>query len=109
MSETSHIPFREVPYLPQKTIVEQRDDGSVLIRNGQPLKTPPPHMLWPLKFWAEQAPERTWLAQRDPVDPSRQGWQEISYAEAWQRVQALARLFECRRCRPGDDPVAQHD
>lgn len=93
MSETSHIPFREVPYLPQKTIVEQRDDGSVLIRNGQPLKTPPPHMLWPLKSWAEQAPERTWLAQRDPVDPSRQGWQEISYAEAWQRVQALAQGF----------------
>lgn len=93
MSETSHIPFREVPYLPQKTIVEQRDDGSVLIRNGQPLKDPPPHMLWPLQYWAEQAPDRTWLAQRDPVDSTREGWQEISYAEAWQRVQALAQGF----------------
>ena len=93
MSETSHVPFREVPYLPQKTMVEYRDDGSLLIRNGQPLKDYPPHMLWPLKYWAEQAPNRTWLAQRDPVDPSRDGWQEISYAEAWSRVQALAQGF----------------
>ncbi|NQY95550.1 MAG: feruloyl-CoA synthase [Henriciella sp.] len=93
MSETSHIPFREVPYLPQKTNVEHRDDGSILISNGQPLKDHPPHMLWPLRYWAEQAPDRTWLAQRDPVDPSRDGWQQISYAEAWQRVQAVAQGF----------------
>jgi feruloyl-CoA synthase len=93
MSETSHIPFREVPYLPQKTNVEHRQDGTTLISNGQPLKDHPPHMLWPLKYWAEQAPDRTWLAQRDPVDPGREGWQEISYADAWNRVQALAQGF----------------
>lgn len=93
MSETSHIPFREVPYLPQIQTVEHRDDGSVLIDNGQPLKDHPPHMLWPLKHWAEHAPDRIWLAQRDPVEPSRDGWQEITYAEAWDRVQALAQGF----------------
>lgn len=93
MSETSHIPFRDVPYLPQLTEVEHRDDGAVLIRNGQPLKDHPPHMLWPLKYWAEQAPDRTWLAQRDPVEPEKDGWQEISYADAWDRVRALAQGF----------------
>ena len=93
MSDTQHIPFRDVPYLPQKMTVTRRDDGSILLDNGQPLKDFPPHMLWPLKHWAEAAPERTWLAQRDPVDPSRPGWQEISYAEAWTRIQALAQGF----------------
>lgn len=93
MSETSHIPFRDVPYLPQLTEVERRDDGAILIRNGQPLKDYPPHMLWPLRYWAEQAPDRTWLAQRDPVEPGKEGWQEISYAEAWDRVCALAQGF----------------
>lgn len=93
MSETSHIPFRDVPYLPQKTVVDRRNDGSILLDNGQPLKDHPPHMLWPLKHWAEHAPERTWLAQRDPVEPSKEGWQEISYADAWAKVQALAQGF----------------
>lgn len=93
MSETSHIPFREVPYLPQKVQIDRREDGSVLLQNGQPLKDHPPHMLWPLKHWAETAPDRTWLAQRDPVDPSRDGWQMISYAQAWDQVQAIAQGF----------------
>ncbi|MEM7457876.1 MAG: feruloyl-CoA synthase [Pseudomonadota bacterium] len=93
MSETSHIPFRDVPYLPQKLNIDRRADGAILLDNGQPLKDHPPHMLWPLKHWAEQAPDRIWLAQRDPVDPTREGWQTISYAEAWQRVQALAQGF----------------
>lgn len=93
MSETSHIPFRNVPYLPQKTVVDRRNDGSILLDNGQPLKDHPPHMLWPLKHWAEHAPERTWLAQRDPVEPSKEGWREISYADAWAKVQALAQGF----------------
>ncbi|MEM9571492.1 MAG: feruloyl-CoA synthase [Pseudomonadota bacterium] len=93
MSETSHIPFREVPYLPQKLNVQRRADGSILLENGQPLKDHPPHMLWPLKHWADAAPDRTWLAQRDPVDPAREGWQEISYADAWDRVQAIAQGF----------------
>lgn len=93
MSETSHIPFRDVPYLPQKTIIERRDDGAILLENGQPLKQYPPNMLSPLKHWAERAPDRTWLAQRDPIEPARDGWQEISYGEAWQRVQALAQGF----------------
>lgn len=93
MSETSHIPFRDVPYLPQKTVVDRRDDGSILLDNGQPLKDHPPHMLWPLKHWAEHAPQRTWLAQRDPIEPSKDGWQAISYADAWAKVQALAQGF----------------
>ncbi|MEO0607985.1 MAG: AMP-binding protein, partial [Pseudomonadota bacterium] len=93
MSDTQHIPFREVPYLPQKLVIDRRADGTTLLSNGQPLKPYPPHMLWPLKHWAERAPDRTWLAQRDPVDSRREGWQKITYAQAWSQVQALAQGF----------------
>ena len=93
MSDANQVPFREVPYLPQKTVVQHRDDGTILINNGQRLKDYPPHMLWPLRHWAEQAPDRIWLAQRHPVDPTRDGWQEITYSEAWDRVRALAQGF----------------
>jgi feruloyl-CoA synthase len=104
MSDTSHIPFREVPYLPQKLDVERRDDGSILLTNGQPLKDFPPHMLWPLKHWAKHAPDRVWLAQRDPVDADKDGWQELTYAEAWATIQQIAQSF-IQRGAGQDAPV----
>ena len=70
---TAHIPFREVPYLPQKLNVERRGEA-VYLSNGQPLKDYPPHMLAPLKYWAEHAPDRVWLAQRDPYGDSALGY-----------------------------------
>lgn len=104
MSETSHIPFRDVPYLPQKLDVKRRADGSVLLTNGQPLKDHPPHMLWPLKYWAEHAPDRVWLAQRDPVETNKDGWQELTYTEAWTSVQEIAQGF-LERGAGQDTPV----
>jgi feruloyl-CoA synthase len=90
---TSDLPFREVPYLPQKLQIDRRPDGTILLSNGQPLKAYPPHMLAPLQHWAQHRPETIWLAQRDPVDPDRPGWQTLTYAEALPRVEALAQGF----------------
>ncbi|MEL6258902.1 MAG: AMP-binding protein, partial [Pseudomonadota bacterium] len=90
---TAHIPFREVPYLPQKLEVERRADGSILLRNGYPLRPYPPHMLAPLVYWGGSAPDRVWLAQRDPVDPSKLGWVTLTYGDALRRIRALAQGF----------------
>lgn len=90
MTNRSAIPYREVPYLPLKTIVTPRDDGSILVENGLPLKAAPPHMLWPLVHWAKAAPDRVWLAERDPDNPTAEGWVELTYAEGLARVKALA-------------------
>ena len=103
MSDTANIPFREVPYLPQKLVTEHRGDATYL-SNGQPLKAYPKHMLAPLKHWAEHAPDRLWLAQRDPMEPSKDGWHELTYGEAWARVQALAQGFLNHAAGP-DAPV----
>ncbi len=91
--QTAEIPFRDVPYLPQKLKVERRSDGTILIDNGQPLKPYPKHMLAPIKQWAETAPDRIWLAQRHPVNPSEPGWQQVTYQEAWRSIQRLAQGF----------------
>ncbi|RIJ14907.1 feruloyl-CoA synthase [Henriciella mobilis] len=90
---SSEIPFREVPYLPQRLVVEHRDDGCILLRNGQPKRPHPPHMLAPLVYWASARPDQVFLAQRDPETPSKPGWVTITYGEALARVRALAQGF----------------
>jgi feruloyl-CoA synthase len=90
---TSHLPFREVPYLPLKLEVDRRPDGTIYLNNGQPLKPYPPHMLAPLVKWAAEAPDRIWLAERVPEDPQSDGWREMTYAEGLERVRRLAQGF----------------
>lgn len=87
---TAKIPFRDVPYLPQTLDVTYRDDGSIILRNGLPLRPHPPHMLAPMVYWGAIDPDRLWLAQRDPVDPSQPGWVKITYGEALSEIRRLA-------------------
>ncbi|MEO0981311.1 MAG: feruloyl-CoA synthase [Pseudomonadota bacterium] len=102
---TDDIPFREIPYLPQKLELERRPDGSILLASGNPLRPHPPHMLAPLVYWAAAAPDRAWLAQRDPLKPSKPGWITITYGEALPRLRALAQAFFDMGAGP-DAPVA---
>jgi feruloyl-CoA synthase len=90
---TTHIPFREVPYLPLKLKIDRRPDGTILLENGQPLKAWPPHMLAPLVKWAAERPGQVWLAERWPEDPSQPGWREVTYAEGLAEVKRLAAAF----------------
>ncbi|MEM5518448.1 feruloyl-CoA synthase [Henriciella sp. AS95] len=90
---SSDIPFRDIPYLPQKLDVTYRDDGSILLRNGQPLRPYPAHMLAPIVYWASARPDQIFLAQRDPDDPSKPGWKTVTYGEALSKIRALAQGF----------------
>ncbi len=87
------IPFREVPYLPLKLNVERRTDGTTILESGHPLKSFPPNMLSPLIHWAENAPDRVWLAQRNPQNPQTGDWETITYKKALVRIKALAQGF----------------
>jgi feruloyl-CoA synthase len=77
-------PFRDARYAPRRIDVEHRPGGEVVIANTvaffQGFRT----TIAPLRHWAEQAPDRAWLAER-----SGEGWREIAYREAWERVLAL--------------------
>ena len=98
------LPFRECPYLPAKLNVDRRTDGTVYLTNGQPLRPWRPHMLAPLAYWGGAAPDRAWLAQRDPEDPTRPGWQVLTYGEALGRIRTLAEGFLAHGAGP-DVPV----
>ena len=98
------LPFREIPYLPQKLNVTHRDDGAIILENGQPMRPYPAHMLAPLVYWASNDPDRLWLAQRDPVAPERDGWERLTYGEALIRIRRLAQGFLDRGAGP-DAPV----
>lgn len=93
MSTTAHIPFREVPYLPLKLKMDRRQDGTIYLDSGQPLKAYPPHTLAPLVKWAAERPDQIWLAERWPEDPSQPGWREMTYADGLASVKRLAAAF----------------
>ena len=101
MSLDAEIPFREVPYLPVRLRVDRDDRGQIYLTNENPLRPGPSHMLAPVIYWAATAPDRLWLAQRDPVDPGASGWQRLSYGEGLKRVRAIAAGLLELGLRPG--------
>ena len=46
--------------------MDMRDNGSILVRNTHPLGAYPARITDQLDHWAAVAPERIWLAERDP-------------------------------------------
>lgn len=85
-------PYRNAQYVERKIDVERRSDGSILLRNLHPLLEAPDNLAAPIRKWAVEAPERTWLAMRKPG--SQKGklgdWDRLSYGEAALRVNAIA-------------------
>jgi len=101
---TTHIPFREVPYLPLKLKIDRRPDGTIYLENGQPLKAHPPHMLAPLVRWAAERADQVWLAERWPRDPAQPGWREVTYTDGLAEVKRLAAALLSEGAGP-DAPV----
>ena len=66
--------------------VERRANGTVYLRSSQPLGAYPRALTERLDHWAERAPDRLFLAQRDPDG----GWRRITYAQARTRARRVA-------------------
>ena len=62
-------PFRAARFLPPDVIVERGTDGTVRARSPHPLGPYPPTMIERLAHWAETAPDRIFLAERDARRP----------------------------------------
>ncbi|RTQ32930.1 feruloyl-CoA synthase [Variovorax gossypii] len=74
---------------PAATVMTHRE-GDVLYATRQPLQPYPPTLLDHLDTWARDAPERMFLAQREDRD---EAWCSVSYAEAHERVHAVAQVL----------------
>lgn len=72
-------------YIPHDVVREDRPDGSILLRSRVPLGPVVRNTGAWLHRWAQEAPDRVFLAER-----SGQGWREVRYADALSQVRSLA-------------------
>jgi feruloyl-CoA synthase len=85
--------------------VEQRADGSVVLRSTEPLEPHPQRLTDRLDHWADTAPERTFVARRDPRVPGGGDWVRISYAEMRERARRIGQALLERGLSP-ERPLA---
>ncbi len=85
---TSTAPYRDPRYSPRRLVVEERPGGEFVLTNPTPYSTRHLTMTSALDQWAEEAPDRVWLAERS--GPGDRGWRTLTFGEARERVAALA-------------------
>src|ERR1700730_6473410 len=79
-------PLRPVLLGPPDVVVERRSDGAIVLRSPHPLPAFPQKLTERLVHWANAAPERVCLAQRDAAG----AWRTLTYADALTKVRAIA-------------------
>ncbi len=79
------LAMRDPRYAPRRLDIERRDDGSMLLFNPGALRWAHSSAVDALFHWAGATPHAPWLLER-----SGDGWREIAYGEAAQRIGALA-------------------
>jgi len=78
-----------VRILPADTLIEYRADGSILARSPHRLGPYPANITGKLQHWASQAPDRTFLAERDASG----AWRRLTYGDALARVRPIAQAL----------------
>ena len=79
-------PLRPVRLGPASVDIERRADGAMVLRSPRALEAYPEKLTERLAHWANAAPERIFLSQRDGAA----GWRSLSYREAYASVRAIA-------------------
>ena len=90
MKALTDYPFRKVDFAERKIEAIKRKDGSIILRNLTPMGKPHSHALAPLKLWAQEAPDRLWLAERPFGKTQKNVWRSLNYQQGWARVQNIA-------------------
>ena len=70
-------PLRSISFDDPAVSIERRADGTIYLRPKKPLGDYPVRLTDRLHHWAEVAPSRIFMAERDPGG----GWRQITYAE----------------------------
>ena len=87
--------FRPTVFPPRPTLVEQRADGTILLRCATPPADPAQRGLGEFAaHWAVQRGDTCAFAERESTSPDAT-WRMITWAEMWQQIQAVgAALLE---------------
>ncbi len=79
-------PIRQVNVASLRAVFDSRPDGRIYVHSTESLQEYPARVTDSLKFWAAQAPQRVFLAQR----AENGAWQTATYSDALMRVRRLA-------------------
>ncbi|HCN70756.1 MAG TPA: feruloyl-CoA synthase, partial [Pusillimonas sp.] len=93
MNNLANTNFRPVAFGPYISNVEKRPDGGYILRSPEPLQPYQRCYTEALVYWAENAPDRTFLARRN----AQGEWVHLSYASALQRVLHIAQALLNRK------------
>ena len=104
-ASTKTVPAKDAPLRPVRlgvadVRVERRDDGAILMRSPNPLRPHPPNITARLVHWAEAAPHRIFLAQREASG----GWRTMTYAQTLAAIRGIATSLLERGLSP-DRPI----
>jgi feruloyl-CoA synthase len=91
-SSTPEVPFRAVRMANCQASVEQLGGGALLVRNARRLPPYARHLTERLDAWAQECPDRIWLAARN----ARGDWDTVSYADGLKRVRRIATALSKR-------------
>ncbi len=90
------VEFAAVDFAPPLVTLEGSPETGFIFSSGQPLEPCRESLGQLLYHWAEQTPERIFLAERAPDG----GWRELSYAEVKRQADAIAQALLDRRLGP---------
>lgn len=82
--------FKNINFGPTNTIKTILEDGSILFKLEQPLGNYPEKITEKLVYWAENFPNKIFIAKKDTQNNS---WEEISYSEALKKVKSIAQYL----------------
>ena len=87
--------FRPMTFGVTTAVLRDGATGTHYLRADQELQPYPQRLTDRLRHWAETAPDRTWMARRQPTvgadgKPALGDWRHISYAEAWATARRIA-------------------
>ena len=87
--------FRPMTFGVTTAVLRDGATGTHYLRADQDLQPYPERLTDRLRHWAETAPDRTWMARRQPTvgadgKPALGDWRHISYAEAWATARRIA-------------------
>lgn len=100
VTTSAAAPLRPVRLGKPDVVLEKSADGTMRIRAAQPLGKYYRKLSDALEYWARTAPERVFLAQRDPQEK----WRTLSYAQVLSDVRRIGAAL-LRRGLSADKPI----
>ena len=83
--------FRPMTFGVTRVVRRDGAPGTQYLRAEQPLLAFPDRITDRLQHWAENAPDRSFMARREKLADGRTGdWQHLTYAQAWDSARRIA-------------------